>query len=72
MSEPEPTPLYRDGRHYDLMNSDIGADIPFYVKEASREAKYGNFERAPFMSGAQKQVVVCADANGREPRSERV
>ncbi len=29
-------PLYRDGRHYDAMNQDIVADIPFYVDEAKR------------------------------------
>jgi len=36
MSKLEPTPLYRDGRHYDLLNSDIVSDIPFYVEEAVR------------------------------------
>jgi SAM-dependent methyltransferase len=36
MSEPESIPLYRDGRHYDLMNSDVVADIPFYMEEARR------------------------------------
>jgi SAM-dependent methyltransferase len=29
-------PLYRDGRHYDALNRDIVADIPFYVDEAGR------------------------------------
>ncbi len=29
-------PLYRDGRHYDAMNRDIVADIPFYVEQAKR------------------------------------
>src|SRR6266550_6026842 len=36
MSEPESIPLSREGRHYDLMNSDIVADIPFYMEEARR------------------------------------
>src|SRR6266850_6423331 len=36
MSKLEPTPHYRDGRHYDLLNSDIVSDIPFYVEEAVR------------------------------------
>ena len=36
MSELESIPLYRDGRHYDLLNSDIVADIPFYLEEAGR------------------------------------
>jgi SAM-dependent methyltransferase len=36
MSKPESIPLYRDGRHYDLMNNDIVADIPFYVEVAGR------------------------------------
>lgn len=31
-------PLYRDGRHYDALNSDLLADIPFYVEEARRAA----------------------------------
>jgi SAM-dependent methyltransferase len=30
------TPLYRNGRHYDALNSDLVADIPFYVEEARR------------------------------------
>jgi SAM-dependent methyltransferase len=29
-------PLYRDGRHYDALNSDLVADIPFYVEEARK------------------------------------
>jgi len=29
-------PLYRDGRHYDALNSFLVADIPFYVEEARR------------------------------------
>ncbi|MGC2194583.1 MAG: class I SAM-dependent methyltransferase [Terriglobales bacterium] len=29
-------PLYRDGRHYDALNSFLVADIPFYVDEAGR------------------------------------
>jgi SAM-dependent methyltransferase len=29
-------PLYRDGRHYDALNSFLVADIPFYVEEAKR------------------------------------
>lgn len=36
MPESEPIPLYRDGRHYDLLNDDLVADIPFYVEEARR------------------------------------
>jgi SAM-dependent methyltransferase len=31
-------PLYRDGRHYDALNSDLVADVPFYVEEAKRAA----------------------------------
>jgi SAM-dependent methyltransferase len=31
-------PLYRDGRHYDALNSDLLADIPFYVEEARHTA----------------------------------
>jgi SAM-dependent methyltransferase len=36
MSISEHTPLYRDGRHYDALNSDLVADIPFYVEEAQK------------------------------------
>ena len=32
---PNPSiPLYRDGRHYDALNSFLVADIPFYLEEA--------------------------------------
>jgi SAM-dependent methyltransferase len=30
------TPLYRDGRYYDALNSFLVADIPFYVDQARR------------------------------------
>jgi SAM-dependent methyltransferase len=36
MNSNESIPLYRDGRHYDAINRDIVADIPFYVEEAQR------------------------------------
>ena len=36
MSDKETIPLYRDGRHYDALNSFLSADIPFYVEEARR------------------------------------
>lgn len=32
-------PLYRDGRHYDALNSFLVADIPFYVEEARRASQ---------------------------------
>src|SRR5215475_15444147 len=38
MSLKESIPLYRDGRHYDALNSFLVADIPFYVEEAKRAA----------------------------------
>ena len=38
MNENESVPLYRDGRHYDALNSFLTVDIPFYVKEARRVA----------------------------------
>jgi SAM-dependent methyltransferase len=38
MTSKEQIPLYREGRHYDLLNKDIVADIPFYVEEAGRAA----------------------------------
>lgn len=37
MSQPEPIPLYRDGRHYDeLIRSLQLEDLPFYAEEAKR------------------------------------
>jgi SAM-dependent methyltransferase len=32
----ESVPLYRDGRHYDAINTFLVADIPFYLEEARR------------------------------------
>lgn len=34
MNTNQSIPLYRDGRHYDALNSFLVADIPFYVDEA--------------------------------------
>jgi len=34
MPSQENIPLYRDGRHYDALNRDVVADIPFYLEEA--------------------------------------
>ena len=36
MTKPEPIPLYRDGRHYDLINQVVVQDIPFYCDEAKK------------------------------------
>jgi SAM-dependent methyltransferase len=36
MTTNESIPLYRDGRHYDALNSFLVADIPFYVEEARK------------------------------------
>ena len=37
MSQSEPTPLYREGRHYDeLVRAVALPDAPFYVSEAGR------------------------------------
>ena len=36
MTKNETIPLYRDGRHYDALNSLLVADVPFYVEEARR------------------------------------
>jgi SAM-dependent methyltransferase len=38
MNKNEGIPLYREGRHYDLLNAEVVADIPFYVEEARRAA----------------------------------
>jgi SAM-dependent methyltransferase len=38
MNSSKHIPIYRDGRHYDAMNRDIVADIPFYLEEAKRTA----------------------------------
>jgi SAM-dependent methyltransferase len=42
MSTKQAVPLYRDGRHYDALNSFLVADIPFYVAEARRAAGMTN------------------------------
>jgi SAM-dependent methyltransferase len=36
MNTTEHIPLYRDGRHYDALNSDLVDDIAFYVEEARK------------------------------------
>jgi SAM-dependent methyltransferase len=36
MNVNESIPLYRDGRHYDALNSFLVADIPLYVEEARK------------------------------------
>ena len=36
MNTNESVPLYRDGRHYDALNSFLVADIPFYKEEAQK------------------------------------
>jgi len=36
MQSNETIPLYRDGRHYDALNSFLVADIPFYLEEARK------------------------------------
>ena len=40
MSTKQVVPIYRDGRHYDALNSFLVADIPFYVEEARRADAY--------------------------------
>ena len=42
MSAHQSIPLYRDGRHYDALNSFLTADIPFYVEEAKRAVGWGS------------------------------
>ena len=57
-------PLYRDGRHYDALNSDLLADIPFYVEEARRTAALN----PPYRKGRGKvehQVLELACGTGR-------
>lgn len=41
-------PLYRDGRHYDALNSFLTADIAFYVDEARRAAGLRSGNPHPF------------------------
>ena len=42
MNTKNSVPLYRDGRHYDALNSFLVSDIPFYVEEAKRAAGVTN------------------------------
>jgi SAM-dependent methyltransferase len=39
MNTNQSIPLYRDGRHYDALNSFLVADIPFYLEEAKRASE---------------------------------
>jgi SAM-dependent methyltransferase len=63
MSTNHSIPLYRDGRHYDALNSDIVADIPFYFEEARR----AGFRRRPAKDagGAGHSVLELACGTGR-------
>ncbi len=39
MSTKQAAPLYRDGRHYDALNSFLVADFPFYLEEARKAGR---------------------------------
>lgn len=69
-------PLYRDGRHYDALNSDLVADIPFYVEEATLASGLlqvsaengGTMGRPPYRKERGKvgnQVLELACGTGR-------
>jgi SAM-dependent methyltransferase len=64
MTTNQSTPLYRDGRHYDALNSDLVADIPFYMEEARRAAEL----HPPYRNERGKlehQVLELACGTGR-------
>ncbi|HST10045.1 MAG TPA: class I SAM-dependent methyltransferase [Terriglobales bacterium] len=66
MNAGEQTPLYRDGRHYDALNSFLVADIPFYVEEAKLAA--GILDTHPPAKGAGRMghpVLELACGTGR-------
>ena len=55
MNTNESTPLYRDGRHYDALNSFLVADISFYVEAAKRAA--GLSAKSPYPSAKSAETV---------------
>ena len=59
MTTNQSIPLYRDGRHYDALNSDLIADIPFYVKEARRAAEYSPHGNERGKVGRQVLELAC-------------
>jgi len=66
MSTKQAVPLYRDGRHYDALNSFLVADIPFYVEEARRAVE--GRDPNPHAKGAGRMghpVLELACGTGR-------
>ena len=58
-------PLYRDGRHYDALNSFLVADIPFYVEEAKRAATASPHPSAKNAGRVGLPVLELACGTGR-------
>jgi SAM-dependent methyltransferase len=68
MNTTERIPLYRDGRHYDALNSFLVADIPFYVEEARRVAVVTNTHppaKGAVRMGHPHSVLELACGTGR-------
>ena len=63
MNAEQAIPLYRDGRHYDALNSFLVADIPFYLEEARRAVGATNFH-APAKSAGRMGYPVLELACG--------
>jgi SAM-dependent methyltransferase len=55
MNTKQSIPLYRDGRHYDALNSFLVTDIPFYVEETKRASD--PFDRSPHLNAKNASRV---------------
>jgi len=58
MQASESIPLYRNGRHYDALNSFLVVDIPFYVEEAKRAAGISDTDSSPESRGRMSRPVL--------------
>lgn len=67
MNTNESIPLYRDGRHYDALNSFLVADIPFYVEEARKPTglTHPPAKNARRMGHSGNSVLELACGTGR-------
>ena len=62
MNTNQSIPLYRDGRHYDALNNNLVADIPFYIEEARKAAGFENLHppaKSPGKVGHPVLELAC-------------
>jgi len=65
MNAKQAVPIYRDGRHYDALNSFLVADIPFYAEEARRAAGAKTHPPAKGAGRMGQPVLELACGTGR-------